>query len=508
MRKLKESQNHSQNQKIESDRNFILITASITTLALLLRIYGIGANSLWLDELWALRGAQHDSIPELLSWINSMDYSDPSGFFVLEWLSFRVPFLGPEASLRLFPMIFSVATVPIVGLLADRWFDRKTAICSMLFFSVSMTQIYFAQEARPYSGMIFFTTLNSWLWLEMILPREEERNRSIVVTLYILFSSFGCYFDYYIILVTLGHLIATPILTGLQIKSLQNQIIVVGIISLIFSPGLPKLIRDLNNSPSYVKNPEIYFFRDYQVLHFNDWQLFFWISISLYLFYLLRCINSLKRERPVSENVKRFLPELIFASWLALPAIILVSISWASEPLVTTKKLLLSSPASYILLSKASVEFSRFSSKLNLAPYVLVSILLAHTVFIIDYYTESQKQPMREGINFLIENSEGYSVYAHPDDHFFITYEVALSEQTSIRWYSPSIDHEDFVLSVQDENYGWVLIAENTADPFDVEDLLSDIGPSAMIIDEKSWTHTDHLNEGWVVVKLLLISSS
>jgi len=488
------------------DNQEVVISSLIVILALSLRAYGLGSNSLWLDELWSLRGAQSQSTSELFSWIYSLEYSDAPAFFVIEWISFRAPLLGPEASLRLAPMFFSTATVPFVGLLARRWFDRRTAVISMLLFSVSMTQIYFAQEARPYSGMIFFTTLNTWLWLEIISPRKTTEKSNTILVLYIIFSVLGCYFDYYIILVTIAHLLSTPLLTNFRPTEFRNQFAIFGVIVLFFTPCIPKLLRDLRNSPSYPKDPEIYFFRNYQVLHFNSWELFFWISIALYSFHLYRCIMSYDRSKTIPDNAAQFLPELLFVSWLALPAILLVLISWATDPIVTTKRLLFTSPASYILLARASVEFGKLTPKLDIFPYLLASTLLAHTLFIGDYFTEPQKQPMRDGLEYLNEYSADDAVYAYPDSHFFITYEESLFENSNISWHSSYDDHDGFIEFVRENNIGWILIADNKANPFEVGSLLSEIDQSAKIVDERRWDHMDPLNEGWVSVRVLMIS--
>jgi len=487
------------------------ITTLIVLLAFSLRLFGLDSNSLWVDELFTLKGSQFSSVSELLSWLYSSEYSDGVGFYIVEWFSFRVPGLSTEGSLRLAPLIFSISTVPFIGLLAKRFFDNKTAIYAMLFFSVSMTQIYFAQEARPYSGIVFFSTINTFLWLEMILPREESWSKRFLLWGYIVSSTLGCYFDFAVILFTLAHFASAPFLVGFNLEKMKIQTSASGAILLLFSPGIYRFIGALRSRPNYMEQPQIYFFRDYQVMHFNGWEFFFWVAILLYFYYFCRCIFSIEWEKTVSENARRFTPELFFAIWLAIPAIVLVLYSWATEPVINSKRLLFTSPASYVLLSKASLEFGNNFRRADIIPVLLVSALLTHTIIVSEYYSENNKQPIREGIELLNENYDGESVYAFPDSHFFSSYYDSIIEDQSmeyqpIRWHGSSQNTEDFVGTIKGEGSGWILVADNNNDPFEIDKLLLDIGPEASIVEEFYWSHTDPFNEGWENVRLLRIS--
>ena len=484
--------------------SFWNITAIIVILAFSLRAYGLGSNSLWVDELFTLRGVRYGTLEEMVSWLYGEEYSDGVGFYIVEWFSFRVPFLPIEASLRLAPMIFSIATVPFIGLIARRFFDERVAYYSMLFFSVSITQVYFAQEARPYSGIVFFTTLSTYLWLNFIFTMEEDRGGKSSFAGYIIVTSLGCYFDFALIMVVLAHLFSSPLLTGFNSPKMKWQAICTSAILILFSPGIYRFIGVLENRPNYMSQPSIYFFRDYQIMHYNSWELFFWVSFALFVFYFIRCLYLVEWERSVSDRINQFLPEIFFASWLILPVFVLVFYSWLTEPAVNSKRVLFTSPASYILLSRASLELGKIIRKTDLVSVVLVSTLLSHSIYFSGYYSESQKQPIREGVEYLHENSDGLAVFTYPDSHFFASYSDSISSGEDLRWHSSGEKREVFVETVRQEGFGWILIAENKNRPFDVNSLVLEIGNEAHISEVAVWKHADRLNEGWVEVRLFL----
>jgi hypothetical protein len=71
-------------------------------------------------------------------------------------------------ALRLPSVIFGVASLWALFLLGRRVVGTRTALLASALMTVSYHHIWFSQNARGYMGLLFFTTLATWLWLEAL----------------------------------------------------------------------------------------------------------------------------------------------------------------------------------------------------------------------------------------------------------------------------------------------------------------------------------------------------
>ncbi len=150
----------------------------VLTAAGLLRWYSIDSQSLWLDELWGIEiacghGAEHQVLPtdrllveppgltDLQSarptwavWSHMDRIAGPPGSYLLlrGWMEL---FGQSESSLRGLSVLFSLAVIPVFFWLVQRDLGTVPALCAITFFAVAGTQIHYAQDARPYSLLVF-----------------------------------------------------------------------------------------------------------------------------------------------------------------------------------------------------------------------------------------------------------------------------------------------------------------------------------------------------------------
>lgn len=180
-------------------RGVIAIGAVVVVLGMALRLYGLGAFSLWYDEAASLYHGQH------LLWSGALfDYDQTSEppvntilvgiwqglvdrLFTLPLTDWRHDFL-----LRLLPCGFGIASVPLVGVVARRIFrDNGTALCAMLLFAVSPLQVYYAQEIRVYTIYVFVALL---ALLCVFRALDEDRMRHWVGMTLLLALLMYCHF--------------------------------------------------------------------------------------------------------------------------------------------------------------------------------------------------------------------------------------------------------------------------------------------------------------------------
>lgn len=141
----------------------LLFLLAMTLVALVLRFYRLDGQSLWVDELltWAMVRPGHG----LHFWTQTLDSIQGPLFQVVIW-----PLLRWEDSglmMRLPAAIAGAASIPIFGMVAGQLFGRQTARLATIFWVINPLHIWYSQEARGYSFLIFFILLAAFLFLKM-----------------------------------------------------------------------------------------------------------------------------------------------------------------------------------------------------------------------------------------------------------------------------------------------------------------------------------------------------
>ncbi len=133
--------------------------------ALILRLWHLGALSLWTDEayMWA---AVRGSLGEVWRFCMYKDASPPL-FHLLTWLALRLG--DDEANLRLVSALASVVMVWLTYRLARLWADRREALVAAALVALSPFQLMYAQEARNYMLVGVWTVLALYLFARALL---------------------------------------------------------------------------------------------------------------------------------------------------------------------------------------------------------------------------------------------------------------------------------------------------------------------------------------------------
>ena len=134
----------------------------ILLFAFALRIYRLDAQAIWWDESLSIYRATRDLSTVLANTIliQNVVTTDtvPQCYFLI--LHFLVRAFGTsEFALRFFSVIANVATIPLVYVLARRWLGNSAALLAALLGALSPFYVWYAQEARPYALVLFWSTL-------------------------------------------------------------------------------------------------------------------------------------------------------------------------------------------------------------------------------------------------------------------------------------------------------------------------------------------------------------
>ena len=139
----------------------------VLMLGTLLRLYDLGTESYWSDEMYTVYEVQQ-TIPQV---IESGRLDQPPGYYIP--FHFWVQIFGlSEAGTRSFSTLAGVASIFILYLVGKELFSHGVGLLSAFLMSISEFQIYYSQTARFYS-LFEFTTLLSFLFFILSLRRKQ-----------------------------------------------------------------------------------------------------------------------------------------------------------------------------------------------------------------------------------------------------------------------------------------------------------------------------------------------
>jgi 4-amino-4-deoxy-L-arabinose transferase-like glycosyltransferase len=167
----------------------------ITALALALRLYRLGALSLWSDEGISAAFVKLDwyNLGRIL-WRREANMA-------LYYLLLRAWMQGgqSEAWMRLLSALASAATVPVLYLLGRRLFGVAVGLAGGLLLALHAYHIQFAQEARSYSLVTFLVAVSMYFFVRGV---EDCRNRDW--NWYIAASALAIYAHFFAVLVVIA----------------------------------------------------------------------------------------------------------------------------------------------------------------------------------------------------------------------------------------------------------------------------------------------------------------
>lgn len=140
----------------------------VVLLATGLRLYDLGKESYWIDEITTVTMVKEGWQQSLVSgnWDRPPIYMAIAQFWIER-------FGTSEVSTRSLSAIFGIAAIPLVYLLALELFGRRVGLLSALLMAVSEFQIFYSQETRYYS-LFELATLLSFLFFHRTIRRGKR----------------------------------------------------------------------------------------------------------------------------------------------------------------------------------------------------------------------------------------------------------------------------------------------------------------------------------------------
>jgi uncharacterized membrane protein len=155
----------------EDVRHPIFWLSAVTALAAALRLYGMGSD-LWLDEITTVLDYRNVSALRVLTEYTSSNNHLLNTLFVKG----MVTVFGPaEWAIRLPAILLGIACIPAIYALARVALRQREALFASLLLAVSYHHIFFSQNGRGYTGLLFWSMLGTTSFLRG-LTRDTTRD--------------------------------------------------------------------------------------------------------------------------------------------------------------------------------------------------------------------------------------------------------------------------------------------------------------------------------------------
>ena len=370
-----------------------------TLLAFTLRIWQLGAQSLWYDEGVSWYLSARLPLGDMLWW-TATDIQPPLYYLLLRpWLLLAGE---SEFALRFPSLIFGVLTVPLMFVVARRLFGPRAGVLAGLLAAAAPLYVWYAQEARMYTLLTFLGLLASYLLL-----RALDRPTRRVWLAYTLVSALALYTHYFAAFLLAFHLLYGLLHRRLQAKisNLQpptSSLLLSQFLAVIaFLPWLPFVFLRLGADVSYWRGV---FKLDEALRHvlisFSVGESVLedparWLTAGFVLVFTIAIVALLRRP-----SARRSL--LFCILYLLVPVTLILALA-AVTPKFNPRYLMLASPAFYLILAASLTQHATRNTQHVLRATCYVFILSAFTYANYNLYTDPAftKASFRDAVRYV-----------------------------------------------------------------------------------------------------------
>ncbi len=175
------------------------ILGVLILVGMVLRVWGLDAQSLWRDEVDTVRFATQP-LSQLLSMFVTPGHNGPLYYLIMRpWILF----FGPQDfALRYASLLASLLVIPLTYQVIRRWAGPLVGLLTALLMGASPYAIWYAQELRMYAFVLVIVLGATWCWQQALWLR-----RPAFWIPYVLLISAGIYMHYLVALLIPTHIV-------------------------------------------------------------------------------------------------------------------------------------------------------------------------------------------------------------------------------------------------------------------------------------------------------------
>ena len=370
------------------------VTGIIFIVFFLLRLYHLGLHDFWYDEASTVFYAQHP-------WNN---WNAPLYWILLH---FWIKLFGiSEFSMRFPSLIFSFLSIVLVFALGRKLFNQRVGIFASIIMGLSPFQLWYAQEARDYSMLLFFGILSSYLLYKAVNEKKFK-----IWIFFILAAVAGLYTNYFFVFLLIAQLIYLFTVFK-QLKLNLTSLIPFLVAGICFSPYLSRFLSKFFSvwDSFWLAKPRLHSLLitiENFILGYNtDLPFYLFADILIAIVFIIAIVEP-KRHWPR--------PKITFCLYLfSIPVIVSFLFSMVFFPVYLDRGLIIASPYFYLILSIGLTSLSKRSLRLSIP----IALFFLICVSLYGYYKNWMpaatfhhrgvhlKKPIKPVVKFIEDNLE------------------------------------------------------------------------------------------------------
>ncbi len=348
-------------------------------IAFILRLYKISSPSLWHDELmtfYRIQGTFSDTLSTLL--ISPF----PPLYYIL--MKFWTNIFGySELALRFPSLIFSTLTILYLYLLTKKIFNKNTALIASFVLAIFPYAINYAQEAKMYSMVWFFSLASFYHFLNFM--ESPSKKNTILYTIFTILMIYTLYFGFLILITELICFLLYP-----KRKPVKEMVIVLLSTLLLYFPWIKIALSNISNKSGieWILQTKNYFSALKQI--FSDiFRTNNKIELIIYTLLILLCISSLFLIKGKKEKINSWKNNsLLLLTFLPITLIILIDIF--SNPILVTRYIGFIHIPLIMLIAGTIYYTKRWNDKFPLIILIILTVSV-FTIHLIPYYENQLK---------------------------------------------------------------------------------------------------------------------
>lgn len=368
---------------------------AIFVVGLVLRLYALGSESLWWDEVYAISEMAHPGPLEIVR-LSSTDNNPPLLYLILHYWILLAG--SSEFSVRLPSALAGALAVLVIYRIGTLLFDRGAGLLAALILALSAYHVRYAQEARAYGLMVFLTLLSFYFFLRLT-KGGVSRYSSVG---YIISTALLMYTHIYGVFLVASQIIYLLV----SREDLRRWIVPAGALSLLYIPWVVLLAITVlspegawQSGTTWIPDPTL-----------ADVIQILWAysgSIPLTIVFTLLAgygtVRTIRRQRPAAY---------LLLAWLLVPIVVPFLISHLYRPMLADRFTIAASPAFYLLVTQGFAGLKGFAYReRSYAPVLVLGVVTALFVLsITGYYSDITKQPWRGVAGYVDEHARAGDV--------------------------------------------------------------------------------------------------
>lgn len=472
------------------------------------RLYRLGDESLWLDEIYSVLDATMRPLRELVL-LPLVKLHLPLYYLVLRyWIEL---FGTSEAMVRTPSALFGIAAVGAIYLVGTRLYDRPVGVASAALLAFSKFHVYYSQEARMYSLLVLLSLLSFYGLL-----RVAEEASGWNVAGYLVATVLLAYthpFSLFVILAQNVYVFTAPLLgrhDSLTIP-LRRWIGLQAVVGALIGPWVLYAIYDViahDSAPGWISEPSLSGVAKLPATYLGwGWgsserellvggDLLLAIRLGVLVLVLVLLLVGIA-NRPIVRGATNRLPTVearrgtshrayLLVVWFLVPILVPTILSFVLSPMLSTRYTITASAGLFVLMANG-IRHLRYAH-LNVA---IALLLVAALLFpLVGYYTVDHRHQWEEATDYVDANAESDDLIL-VSDAYARTPLLYYSERDDLRTV-PVVNYaeqSELRPVVEDEGTVWFVFAH--IDAHDRERLLAVVEETHERADHRSYYGVD-----------------